>query len=297
MTLTDTRHSAGHAGGGELAEIELRMLLQGLLLRYGYDFTNYQYDTLLTRVEDFRQLVGGESTLRLAERMLRDETLFFEFLPQLSVSVTSFFRDTAVFRSLKENVFPMLRTWPRFKIWHAGCATGEEVFSLAILLEEAGLLDRATIFATDISSPALRTAQRGVYALPMVRRGSESFTAAGGDGSFAEYFTTSTHTAIVRRDIRNAVTFSRHNLAMDSSFGEMQLVLCRNVLIYFNDTLRERALDLLKNSTDFGGFLCLGNTESLCFSEVEQAFEELGAGSRIYKRVHQPEQPRRPVFL
>ena len=297
MSVRDSHNSQAATGSSELAEIELKMLLQGLLLRYGYDFTNYQQDTLLRRLDDFRTHVGDESTLQLAARMLRDEALFYRFLPQLSVSVTSFFRDTAVFRSLKGNVLPMLRTWPRFKIWHAGCATGEEVYSLAILLEEAGLLDRATISATDISAPALRTAQRGVYALPMVRRGSEIFSAAGGEGSFSAYFTTSAHTAIVRRDIRNAVTFSSHNLAMDSSFGEMQLVLCRNVLIYFNDLLRDQALELLKNSTDIGGFLCLGHTESLCFSKVEKEFEELEGGARIYKRTHQSERLRHSLLL
>ena len=163
-------------------------MLQGILLRYGYDFTNYQPDTLLRRLTEFRQEHGNESTLQIAERLLYDEDLFYAFLPRLSVNVTSFFRNEGVFRAIINQVFPLLRSWPRFKIWHAGCATGEEVYSLAILLKEAGLLDRATIFATDISGPALRTAERGVYALPMVRRGSEVFSKAGGAGTFVENF-------------------------------------------------------------------------------------------------------------
>ncbi len=263
--------------------IEAQLLLSALSIRYGYDFTDYQQTSMLHRIERFLTDNKLSNASQAIELLLRDVSLLHRLLPYLSISVTSMFRDTEFYCNLVNEVFPLLRTWPRLKIWHAGCATGEEVYSLAILLEEADLLNRTTIYATDISSSALQTAKAGVYSLTVLKNGSLNYLKAGGQGSLSNYYTTSAESGIITRRIRDRVTYGKHNLAMDASFGDMHLILCRNVLIYFNDDLKNRVLEGFHNSLENSGFLGLGKTESLCFSPISEGFLTVSEKTKIYK--------------
>ncbi|WP_045217203.1 CheR family methyltransferase [Desulfonatronovibrio magnus] len=268
----------------EVRGIEIALLLEGIYRRYGYDFRDYARCSIQRRLEQFLEQSSCSTFSEVTSRVLRDVAFFHGLLPYFSVSFTSLFREPSVFRALRDEILPVLRTWPYFKIWHAGCATGEEVYSLAILLREAGLLERATIFATDISRPALDTAREGVYSLEAIRRGGAAYQEAGGQGSLSEHYHARYNAAVMAPALRRKITFARHNLAMDSSFGEMQLILCRNVLIYFNQELHQRTLELFWESLDRGGFLCLGDKESLGFSAADSLFTEVNAMARIYKK-------------
>lgn len=263
--------------------IETQLLIQAVLMRYGYDFTDYHVDSIEHRLSRFQQDYNISGRCNVIEKILRDQSMFHRLLPYFSISVTSMFRDPSFYRELVEQVFPLLKTWPRIKIWHAGCATGEEVYSLAILLSEAGLLDRATIYATDISQAALETAKAGIYASSVLKKGSENYHQAGGEFSLSEYYRVNNDSGIIAKTLRDKITFARHNLAMDKSFGDMHLILCRNVLIYFNDNLKNRVLEMFQDSLENSGYLALGQTESLCFSSVSNEFEPIDDNSRIYK--------------
>lgn len=268
----------------EVETIEVALLLEGVRQRYGYDFRDYAQNSVKRRLAQFREQSGCSTYSEVTARVLRDVAFFHRLLPFFSVSFTSLFREPHVFLALLDTVLPVLRTWPHFKVWHAGCATGEEVYSLAILLNEAGLLERCTIFATDISRPALDTAREGVYALEAVRRGAAAYREAGGCGSLSDHYHARYSGAVMDPALRKRITFARHNLAMDSSFGEMQLILCRNVLIYFNENLRQRTMGLFWDSLDRGGFLCLGDKESPDFFPAAGRFEAVDEKARIYKK-------------
>ena len=202
----------------EPREIEAKLLLSAILHRYGYDFTDYQEQSMVHRIERFLADSKLDNASRAIEAVVRDPTVLHRLLPYLSISVTSMFRDPQFYLTLVKDVFPLLRTWPRIKIWHAGCATGEEVYSLAILLKEAELLDRTTIYATDISNSAIQTAKTGIYSLAVLRNGSQNYLRAGGKGSLADYYTTSAESGIIAKTLRDKVTYGKHNLAVDASF-------------------------------------------------------------------------------
>ena len=268
----------------DVESIELSLLLEAIFLRYGYDFRDYQRATVARRLAQFRSDTGSESLSDVTARVLRDPSLFYRLVPYFSVNVTALFRDPFVYASLREKVLPMLRTWPHVKIWDAGCATGEEVYSIAILLEEHGIHERTTIYATDISAPALETAKQGVYPLETIRRGGENYLASGGAASLSDYYHAGYGAAALSARLRSRITFARHNLAMDKSFGEMQMIVCRNVLIYFNGALQDLVLEMFWDSLDHGGFLCLGDNESLAFTSVADRFEVVDEAARIYKK-------------
>lgn len=267
----------------KIQAIETKLLLSAVMMRYGYDFTDYQHDSMEHRVRRFIDDNQFHTGSQAIEAILREQSVFHRLLPYLSVSVTSLYRDPHFYKQLLDNVFPLLRTWPRIKIWHAGCATGEEVYSLAILLDEAGLLERTTIYATDINTAALETAKSGIYGLSVLKSGSGRYRKSGGKCSLSDYYRAENNSAIITRRIREKVTFARHNLAMDASFGDMNLILCRNVLIYFKDILKDRVLNMFQSSLEYGGYLALGHTESLCFSSVEKNFKAIDDDARIYK--------------
>lgn len=272
-------------GLSEVERIELNLLLEAIFQRYGYDFRNYAMQSIARRLRQFvrdRQLSGF---LEVAGLVLRDPAFFHVLVPYFSVSVTSLFRDPFVYAALSKVVIPRLRSWAHFKIWHAGCATGEEVYSHAILLREAGISERSMLYATDISQPALETAKAGIYPLEVMRKGTTNYLASGGQHALSEYYHARYEAAIMNADLRRRMTFSRHNLAMDTSFGEMQLIVCRNVLIYFNESLQNEVLELFWESLDTGGFLCLGDKESLMFTSVEARFEIVDEAARIYRKV------------
>lgn len=269
----------------EVERLELQLLLEAVWLRYGYDFRDYAMASVARRLRQFLADAGLSSYGEVTARLLRDQGFFHELVPYFSVSVTALFRDPFFYAALAGKVLPRLRSWPHFKVWHAGCATGEEVYSNAILLKEAGLLERSTLYATDISQAALETGKAGIYSLEVIRKGAASYLEAGGRGALADHYHARYQAAIMNADLRRRMTFARHNLAMDTSFGEMQVIVCRNVLIYFSEPLQAKVLELFWESLDTGGFLCLGDKESLTFTPVADRFECIDEPARIYRKL------------
>jgi chemotaxis protein methyltransferase CheR len=273
-----------HATPEDIAQIEVGLLLEAIHLRYGYDFRDYARETLARRIAQF-QLDSGIPTIgEVTARILREPGVFYRLVGYFSVNVTALFRDPFVYAALRRHVVPLLRTWPHVKLWDAGCATGEEVYSLAILLSEEGLLERCTLYATDISASALETARAGIYPLETILRGSTNYLESGARGSLSNYYHARYDAAAMDARLRKGVTVARHNLAMDTSFGEMQVIVCRNVLIYFNRELQDHVLELFWESLENGGFLCLGDKESLSFTSVADRFEVIDENARIYKK-------------
>jgi len=227
---------------------------------------------------------GYDTVAVLEERVSGDPKLFSELLRFLTVQVSDLFRDPSYYRSLREKVVPYLRTYPSLKIWVAGCATGEEAYSLAILLAEEGLLERTLIYATDISPESLRAAEAGIYDVERFKRFSENYQAAGGKASLSDYYTARYSSAVFDRTLKKAILFSDHSLATDSAFAEVELASCRNVLIYFERELQDRAIGVLRDSLCRKGFLGLGLKETLRFSAHAAAFVEFVREDRIYQR-------------
>lgn len=269
----------------EIERIEIELLLQAIHLRYGYDFREYAKESIHRRLEQFIRDRSIASYSDVTARLLRDPEFFRVLLPYFSVSVTALFRDPFFYAAVGERVIPRLRAWPHVKIWHAGCATGEEVYSFVVLLREAGLLERSQVYGTDISQAALETAKAGIYPLEVLRRGSQNYLEAGCRGSLADHYLAHRDAAIVDLSLRRRVTFARHNLAMDASFGEMQVIVCRNVLIYFNEGLQNQVLELFWESLENGGMLCLGDKESLTFSSVADRFQVLDEKAKIFRKI------------
>lgn len=274
----------GKHGGTEVLNIEIDCLLEALNRRYGYDFRNYSRAHVKRRLLHRMSMAGEESIPAMMHRALTDREFFGSLLATLSINVTEMFRDPPFYRVLREEIVPRLKTWPFVKIWHAGCATGEEVYSMAIVLHEEGLAGRARIYATDFNPEALRLARDGIYPLDAMRNYTRNYQASGGSASFADYYNARYESAKMSGDIRSDIVFSEHNLVTDGVFGEMHLIMCRNVLIYFDAELQKRAVRLFHESLCPGGFLCLGTKESLKFSEHEAAFEQVAPGQKIYRR-------------
>ena len=269
----------------DVPEIELQLLLEAIFLRFRYDFRAYSEASLKRRIQSALVHFKCETISRLQERVLREPVMFAEMLRFLTVQVSDMFRDPTYFRALREHVVPYLQTYAALKIWVAGCATGEEAYSLAILLHEEHLLDRTLIYATDINPEALRFATEGVYETERFPRFSENYLAAGGRASLSDYYAAAYGGALMDRRLRKAIVFSDHSLATDSVFAEVQLVSCRNVLIYFEKELQEHALRTMYGALCRKGFLGLGIKESLRFTSLASAFTEVVPDVRIYQRL------------
>ncbi len=269
----------------EASDLELDLLLDAIFHRYHYDFRRYSEASLKRRAIAALNHFGCGTLSRLQERVLHEPKVFAELLRFLTVQVSDLFRDPSYFRSIRERVVPYLRTYPSLKLWVAGCATGEEAYSLAIVLAEEGLLDRTLIYATDIHPESLKAAEAGVYDLDRFARFSENYAAAGGRSSLSDYYAAQYSAAVLDRSLRKAILFSDHSLATDSVFAEVQLVSCRNVLIYFERELQDRAVGVLRDSLCRRGFLGLGLKESLRFSAHAAAFAEFVPDDRIYQRL------------
>ena len=265
-------------------ELELKLLLEAIYATYHYDFRDYAFSSLRRRLSHAMANFGCTNLSGLQEKVLHDPTVFPQLLKYLTVQVSDMFRDPTFYKSLRDKVVPVLRTYPSLKIWVAGCAGGEEVWSLAILLREEGLLDRTVIYATDISPDALREAEAGIYSLDRLAHFTRNHQQSGGKGSLSNYYQTAYSAAQFDRTLKKSVVFSDHSLATDSSFGEMQLITCRNVLIYFQRELQDRALTLFSDSLCPRGFLGLGAKESLRFSTVSDGFEDLVRTDRLYQK-------------
>lgn len=263
--------------------VELDLLLEEIYRKYHYDFRSYARSSLHRRIAQAQSSLGSSSVRHLRETVIRDPKAFTELLRYLTVQVSDFFRDPGYHRILREEVMPHLATFPSLKIWVAGCATGEEAYSIAIILHEEGLLDRSLIYATDIDAQSLRVAEAGIYGLERVRGFSENYIRAGGRASLSNYYTTAYSRAVFSPLLRKHVVFSDHSLATDAAFAEVQLVSCRNVLIYFDETLQHRAIQLFRDSLCPRGFLGLGSKETLTFSTHAPAFEPFAADERIYR--------------
>jgi chemotaxis protein methyltransferase CheR len=268
----------------DVLEIELRLFLEAVYLKYHYDFRRYAAASLKRRLALAVVRFGCRSLSGLQERVLRDDEVFRELLSYLTITVSEMFRDPGFFRAVREKVVPFLRTYPSFKVWVAGCSTGEEVYSLAILLREERLLERALIYATDINREALRRAEAGIYRLDRLARYSEAYRAAGGRASLSDYFTAGYGAAVFDKRLRKDIVFSDHSLVTDTVFAEVQLVTCRNVLIYFDPALQDRVIGLFRDSLCRKGFLGLGARETLNFSNYAADFNEFVREERIYRK-------------
>lgn len=263
-------------------EHELGELLNSIRLVYGYDFTDYSEASIRRRVTAYMSSRHINSIEVLGRMILKDERQFEEFVQELSVTVTEMFRDPLFYGSLRTHVAKRLATYPFIKIWVAGCATGEEVYSIAIMLKEEGLLQRSLIYATDINQKSLTIAKEGVYPLDYMKQYTTNYQKAGGKEEFSKYYMARYDSVIFDKSLRQNIVFSPHNLAVDKSFNEFQLVVCRNVLIYFNQKLQARVIDLFYESLCAFGFLALGNKESLLFSDKRKCFGDVDKKEKIF---------------
>lgn len=261
---------------------ELKTLLESVRKTYGYDFTEYAEASVRRRIAYFMAQHKIMSMEVLRDRLCKNENEFEQFIEEFTVNVTEMFRDPGFYRSLRDNVIPRLATYPFIKIWIAGCSTGEELYSIAILLKEEGLLDRSLIYATDINPKALRAANEGVYPMDIMKSYTQNYQKAGGKNAFSDYYIAKYGSVLLDKSLRQNVVFSIHNLATDKSFNEFQLVLCRNVLIYFNQDLQKKVINLFYDSICPLGFLGLGSKESLLFSGRQNNFNEIDRKERIF---------------
>ncbi|WPP02264.1 protein-glutamate O-methyltransferase CheR [Pseudomonas sp. HR96] len=266
-------------------DIEIRLLIEAIYLKYSYDFRDYSGASVKRRILHALTQLECATISALQERVLHDATAFMQLLQYLTIPVSSMFRDPEHFLMIRREVVPLLRTYPSLKIWIAGCSTGEEVYSMAILLREEGLLDRTIIYATDINPTSLEKAKVGIYSMENVRAYTENYQKAGGQNAFSNYYTAAYGNAIFDSSLRENVTFADHSLATDSVFSETQLISCRNVLIYFNKKLQDRAFGLFHDSLCHRGFLVLGSKETLDFSAYSSRFETLARPERIYRKL------------
>jgi len=271
--------------------LEIQLLLEAIYRKYGYDFRSYAFTHTKRRLEHRRAIENLENFSAMQHRVIHDEAFFNTLLLDLSINVTEMFRDPWFYKRVRDVVFPHLRTYPFAKIWHAGCSAGQEVYSMCILLEEEGMDDRVQVYATDFNELILQKAKEGIYPMDLVREYTANYQKAGGDCSFSDYYTADYDNVIMKRSLKEYVLFSSHNLVTDGVFGEMNLIFCRNVLIYFNRELQNRVLNLFYDSLCPGGFLCLGSKESIRFSSVADQFEVVSEREKIYRKKRCPSVP------
>lgn len=268
----------------ETEEIELQLLLEAIYQKYHHDFRSYSPASMKRRLVQAREHFGCASFSQLQHRLLHDTGVMGSMIPYLTVQVSDMFRDPSYFRSLRENVIPHLRTYPSLKVWIAGCSAGEELYSMAILFREEGLESRTIFYATDINGDALEKARAGVYDLDRVALFTENHRRSGGKSSLSDYYTTGYGRAMFDPSLRQRAVFSDHSLVSDAVFAETHLVSCRNVLIYFNRDLQDRAVGLFNDSLVRKGFLGVGSKESLRFSAHSASFSEFDREERIYQK-------------
>ena len=270
----------------DLERLEIELLLEGVFRHYGFDFRAYAYASIRRRLWKRVEGEGLRTISGLQDRILHDPEAMERLLLDLSGNVTAMFRDPSFYKEFREQVVPLLRTYPFIRIWHAGCSTGEEVFSMAILLEEEGLYDRARLYATDINDVVLQRAKQGIIPLDRMQEYTENYLRAGGKHSFSQYYTAKYDGALFSPALTRNIVFSQHNLVTDRSFSEFHVIFCRNVLIYFDKTLQNRVHSLFYDSLVMFGIMALGSKESLKFSQYEPCYEKLSATEKLYRKVH-----------
>ncbi|MEA2386569.1 MAG: chemotaxis protein methyltransferase CheR [Thermoleophilaceae bacterium] len=271
--------------GGDLERIEIELLLEAVNRHYGFDFRGYAIGSLRRRLWRQAAAEGVSSISGLQERVLHDPAAMERLLAGLSVNVTTMFRDPTFYVAFRELVVPLLRTYPFIRIWNAGCSTGEETYSLAILLEEQGLYERSRIYATDFNSEVLARARAGELPLDRMREYTQNYQRAGGTREFSAYYKIENGMASLDEHLSSNVVFAQHNLAADRSFNEFNVILCRNVLIYFGRDLQQRVHTLFHDSLARFGVLALGQKETLRFTDLEHRYEELDAREKLYRRI------------
>jgi chemotaxis protein methyltransferase CheR len=269
----------------ELERTEIELLLEGIYRHYGFDFRDYAFSSLRRRLWKQIREEGLETISALQTRVLHDTAAMERLLKNLSVNVTSMFRDPTFYKVFRDEVVPLLRTYPFIRIWHAGCSTGEEVYSMAILLTEEGLYERTRIYATDINETVLASARAGIFPLDKMQEYTQNYQRAGGKRSFSQYYTAAYDGALFSAALRERVVFAQHNLASDRSFSEFNVIVCRNVMIYFDRSLQNRVHELFYQSLPTYGLLALGSKESLRLSPFESRYEVIDPREKIYKKV------------
>lgn len=268
----------------DISAAELDDVLMVIRNNYGYDFLNYSRASLIRRVLRFMDSARIKNAYDLKFHLVNDKNFFAFFLQTITVNVTEMFRDPLFYKAMREKVLPKLATYPIIKIWHAGCSSGEEVFSMSILLHEAGLLRRTRIYATDINPANIEKARTGIIPLQYMKDYTANYLQSGGKEDFSQYYTARYENALVRKDLRSNIVFSQHNLVTDKVFNEFQLICCRNVLIYFNKTLQNHVYHLFYDSLSPMGYLAIGTKESLLFTDLRDKFETVHATGKIFKR-------------
>jgi chemotaxis protein methyltransferase CheR len=271
----------------QIKSMEIELLLEALRQRHGYDFTAYSRASLERRIEQFALAKGYQRISEIIPAIMWDSVLLKEIVYGISVPVTELFRDPHVFLFIRKNIIPVLKTYPHIKIWNAGCATGQEAYSMAILLREEGIYERCQIYATDFNDVALERAREGIYSIESVKDQTANYISAGGTQSFSDYYHAKYEHIIFEASLRKNIVFANHNLVADAPFGEMHLILCRNVLIYFNQKLQDQVLDLFAQSLIHSGFLCLGTHETLRFASIMPLFKTVDDKCKIYKKQRQ----------
>jgi chemotaxis protein methyltransferase CheR len=268
----------------KVEDIEIRLLLEALFLKYHYDFRNYAMASIKRRLRQARQQLGLDTFSAMQDRLLHDPDFLPRLLGYLTIQVSEMFRDPSYFKAIREQVVPHLRTYPSLKVWVAGCSEGEELYSLVILFREEGLEDRTIFYATDINHRALEAAEAGIYPLDRVQHYTENHRRSGGKSSLSDYYQAAYGRASFDKTLRRNVVFSDHSLVSDAVFGEMNLISCRNVMIYFDRALQDRAIGLFSESLARRGFLGIGSKETLRFSRHGAAFTDFVREEKIYQK-------------
>lgn len=268
-------------------DIEIQLLLEAIYLKYGHDFRSYSKAHIKRRVLRRLSVSRLSDISEMIHRLLYDKAFFEIILKDFSINTTEMFRDPSFYISFRNEVIPILKTYPFFKIWHAGCSTGEEVYSMAILLKEEGLYERAQIYATDFNETVLQKAKEGIYPIDRIKEYTYNYQQAGGTSSFGEYYVAKYEFAIMDEYLKNKVIFADHNLVTDGIFGEMNVIICRNVLIYFDRELQNKVIKLFHDSLGHGGILCLGSKESIRFSSCLEKFESIDEKQKIFRKKYE----------
>lgn len=278
--LTNTTNSTDY-----IEKIEMDLLLEAVNRYYGYDFSNYSKAHIKRRLKVFQTKQRYASISELQHHVLHNSTIFEEFLNNFSINVTEMFRDPSFYLDFRNKVVPVLKTYPYIKIWIAGCATGEEVYSFAIMLKEEDLLERSTIYATDFNKEAIQKAKKAIYNIDTIKAYTSNYQKAGGTCSFSDYYMANYDSVIIDKSLKVNIVYAEHNLVTDGVFTEANLIVCRNVLIYFNRELQDKVLKLFNESLVTGGFLALGTKETIQFSSLNNKYSTISKNNKIFKKI------------
>jgi chemotaxis protein methyltransferase CheR len=267
-----------------IINIEVDLILEAIFNKYGYDFRDYSKAHVKRRLLNRLAISKLKSISEMQHEVLRNTDFFELLLRDLSINVTEMFRDPSFYKAMRNEIIPLLKTYPFIKVWHAGCSTGEEVYSFAILLKEEGLYDRTQVYATDFNHDVLDIAKKGIYPVDRIKEFTANYQASGGLHSFSDYYLANYNSVIFDQSLKKNLVFAEHNLVTDSVFAEVNLVICRNVLIYFNKDLQNKVIKLFDDSLNYGGFLALGSKETTQFTSKADDFETINAKEKIYKK-------------